>query len=155
VETDDRVSDPSSSDETTQSKKTQFALAVANGASFGRWARSNDVPEATAYQWASEPEVRRQVDSFRRRIIDEAIGRMTKRFAWVADQIADLAETADSSSVRVRALRATFADMIKVSEHFRIEHRLAEVEEKLDRVAPKHGHFQYPPTYPIYGTPIA
>ncbi len=65
----------------------------------------NDVPRRTAYRWAGEPAVRAAVESYRRRVIDRAVGRMASRATWAADMIAKLAKSAKSESVRLSALR--------------------------------------------------
>jgi len=45
-------------EERPRSRKTELALAIANGTSVTAWARGNQVPKRTAYRWAGEPEVR-------------------------------------------------------------------------------------------------
>src|SRR5438876_606582 len=83
--------------------KTQLAFAIAQGESVASWARADQVSERTAYRWANDPKVRRTVASCRRRAIDGAIGHMAGRAMWACDQIANLAEVAESESVRLRA----------------------------------------------------
>jgi hypothetical protein len=121
--------------EARKSGKVQLALAVARGISIAKWARANDVPAPTAYGWAREPEFRRAVETYRRRTIDEAIGRMTRNSTRAADLILNMAERADSESVRLRAARAIFAEMISVSKYSGLEARLHEAEEMLDASA--------------------
>ena len=58
-------------------KKINLALAVAEGESIAAWARQNGVPERTAFYWAKDPTVRREVDACRRRALNQAIGRLT------------------------------------------------------------------------------
>ena len=91
------------SGEHRQSKKTHLALALAQGRSVTTWACANDVPRRTAYRWASEPAVRAAVESYRRRVIDRAVGRLAKHATWAADTIAKLAKDAQSESVRLSA----------------------------------------------------
>ena len=79
-------------EELPEGKKTQLAVAVAQGISVAAWARTNEVPRATAYRWASEPEVRRAVEACRRRIVDQAVGKMTKKSNWAVDRIVKLAD---------------------------------------------------------------
>jgi len=45
-------------EERPRSRKTELALAIANGTSVTAWARGNQVPKRTAYRWAGEPKVR-------------------------------------------------------------------------------------------------
>ena len=62
----------------------------------------------TAYRWAKDPEVRRAVRTYRRRIIDQAIGVMTKQTTRAAGVIAKIATEGESDTVRLRACRAMF-----------------------------------------------
>jgi len=64
------------------------------------------VPERTAQRWANDPKVRRLVETCRRRTVDRAIGRMASRVTRASNQIAKLAEGAESESVKLRALRS-------------------------------------------------
>jgi hypothetical protein len=117
-------------EENRESLKPELAIALAQGVSVIRWARENDVPRTTAYRWAGEPEVRKIVETCRRRVIDRAIGRMTKRSTWVVDRITRLADKAESEAVRLRALRGMLSDMMSVSKYSGLEGRVAEVEEQ-------------------------
>ncbi len=119
------------SEEQRQNLKTQLALAVAAGTSVCAWARAHEVPMRTAYRWANEPKVRGAVETFRRRALDRAIGRMTGRATWAVNGIAKLADSADSESVRLSALRAMLSDMMAVSEFAGLEQRMAQIEEQL------------------------
>ena len=42
--------------EQLKSAKAQLALALAQGVSVAKWARTNDVTKMTAYRWAKEPD---------------------------------------------------------------------------------------------------
>jgi hypothetical protein len=116
-------------DELPKVKKIDLALAIAQGKSAGAWARHNGVPRSTAYSWANDPEVRGAVETCRRRTLDRAIGRMTRRTLWACDRIAELAKAAESESVQLRALRSIFADVMAVSKFSNLENRLAQLEE--------------------------
>jgi hypothetical protein len=56
------------------SQHDQLAMAIAQGKSITEWARQNGAPWRTAQRWASEPDVRRHVEDWRRRILDRALG---------------------------------------------------------------------------------
>ncbi len=114
------------------SQKAQLALAIANGSSVSAWARDNDVPRRTAYRWSREPKVLAAVESYRRRAVDRAIGRMARRVTWATDGIAKLARSAESESVRLAALRSIMSDMMGVSQFVDLEQRITEIEEQLD-----------------------
>jgi len=118
-------------EERPRSRKTELALAIANGTSVAAWARGNQVPKRTAYRWSREPKVRAAVESYRRRAVDRAIGRMARRVTWATDGIAKLAENAESESVKLAALRAILSDMMAVSQFAGLEQRITEIEEQL------------------------
>lgn len=116
--------------ESTNSKKLQLALAVAKGTSIADWARDNQVPERTAYNWARLDRFRAKVDSIRRRILDQAIGRLAMQTVDAADEIAELRKHASSESVKLSANRAVFSDYIGLSKYSGLEGRIAKLEER-------------------------
>jgi hypothetical protein len=118
--------------ESANSQKILLATAIAQGATIAKWAEDNDVGERTAYRWAKEPEVRAEVESIRRRALDQAIGLMAERAAWAVKGILTLGENAKSESVRLSALRAVMSDFVSVSNHAGLEVRMAEIEEQLN-----------------------
>jgi hypothetical protein len=119
-------------DENRENLKVELAFALAQGVSVTAWARARDVPRSTVYKWASEREVRKTVDACRRRMLDRAIGKLTKRSTWVVDRIAGIAEEAESESVRLRALRSMLSEMMAISKYSALEGRVADVEDKFD-----------------------
>ena len=99
-----------------QSRKTRFALAVAEGISPQRWARKNKVSKSTVYRWAKEPKVRARIDSIRCRAIDRAVGRMAKHATWAVEGIVKLADNATSESVRLAALRTIYTQLTQLPQ---------------------------------------
>jgi hypothetical protein len=85
--------------EVRRHKKNHLALAIAGGESIAAWARENGVSERTAFYWAKDPKVRREVDACRRRALNQAIGRLTGMALNAVDGIAHLAKGAESESV--------------------------------------------------------
>jgi hypothetical protein len=126
-----RVPKCAMTEEFPKGKRTELALAIAEGRSVASWARANQVPKRTAYRWAADPKVRSAVESVRRRAVDRAIGRLAKRATWATDEIAVLAKAAESESVRLRALRAMLSDMMGISQFGTLEGRMALIEEQL------------------------
>jgi hypothetical protein len=118
------------SGEARQNRKTQLALAIAQGISPKRWAEANNVSKSTAYRWAEEPDVKARADVIRRRALDRAVGRLSRRVTWAADGIVKLAHTADSEAVKLSALRAIYSEMIRVSRFGTLEERVTELEEQ-------------------------
>jgi hypothetical protein len=115
-----------------EDKKDALALAIARGQSVIAWARKNGVPERTAFRWASDPQVRKSSETWRRNALSQAIGRMARRASAAADGIERLAKGAESESVRLSAWRAILSDQISVAKFSALEARLLEVEEMLD-----------------------
>ena len=113
--------------------KNEFTVAIAEGESIIAWAQENGVPERTAFRWAQDPKVRREVEACRRRVVNQAIGRLTGMTTKAADRISSLAQEANSESVQLRASRAILADMIAVSKFSVLEYRMTEIEEELDK----------------------
>jgi hypothetical protein len=113
--------------------KTKLAIAIAEGQSCAEWASENGVKERTAQRRAAQPHFRAEVESVRRTALDQAVGRMAKRVAWATVRIADLAESANSESVRLAALRSILSDIMAISDFTGLEERIARLEEQ-DRV---------------------
>jgi hypothetical protein len=129
------VKNSAMTEEPRKNTKTQLALAIAQGVPVAAWARANGVSRRTAFNWAKNPLVRKTVESCRRRTIDQAIGKMTKHTTRAVDIILSIANQAKSDSVRLRAARAIFSDMITVSDHSELEFRMTEIEEQLEQRA--------------------
>jgi hypothetical protein len=121
--------------EAHEHKKRLIVPALANGSSVAAFMRANDVPRRSAYRWAHDPKVRVAVERFRRLALDRAIGQMSRRATWAVNGIVKLAESADTDSVRLKAYRAIFADMMSVSKYSGLETRMAVMEEKLGKRA--------------------
>jgi hypothetical protein len=119
-------------EEELKNQKTRLALPIARGESVTDWARRNNVPRRSAFRWASDPKVRRSVESWRRRALDRAFGRMAGLALKAANGIARLADRAESESVQLRSWRAILADQVAVSKFSNLEQRIAEVEELAD-----------------------
>ena len=120
-----------SEEEIPLSKQDQLALAIAQGKSITGWARQNDVPRSTAYSWASKPDCRSDVEDWRRRSLDRVLGWMAGHSLRAVKTLTKLGETAESESVRLRAVRAVLSDQIAVSKHANLEYRMAEIEEEI------------------------
>jgi hypothetical protein len=91
-----------------------------------------DGPDRTAYRWATEPKVRAKIDTYRRRAVDQAIGRLAMRVSWAAGGIVKLAKDANSESVKLAALRSIFSNMMAVSKFAGLDDRVTDIEEQLN-----------------------
>ena len=118
--------------EISKSRKSQVALAIAQGASIAVGARKNDVPIRSADRWVTEPKVRAKIQSYHRHAVGRAIGRLAMRTTWAANAIVKLAEDAKSESVKLAALRSIFSNMMSVSKFAGLEDRITEIEEQLN-----------------------
>jgi hypothetical protein len=125
--------------EVRRHKKINLALAIAEGESIAAWAQENGVSERTAFSWAKDPKVRREVDACRRRVVNQAIGRLTGMTTKAVDGITHLAQEAESESVQLRAWRGVLADLMSVSKFSDLEYRMAEIEEQV-RERTEHTH---------------
>jgi hypothetical protein len=62
-----------------EDKKTSLGIAMARGQPVAAWARKKGVAERTAQRWANEAAVREASDLWRRRTLNQAVGRMVRR----------------------------------------------------------------------------
>jgi hypothetical protein len=115
-------------EEPRERNKLELAVALAKGCSISGWARANHVAKETARRWAREPEVRAEVEAFRRHAIDRAVGVFTKHADWAAVEICKLAGGAESESVKLSALKAVLANLMSVSKYAGLEERMGELE---------------------------
>jgi hypothetical protein len=145
------VQESAMTEEPRKNTKTQLALAIAQGVSVAKWARTNGVPRRTAFQWAKDPEVRKVVQGCRRRVIDQAVGQMTKLSTRAVHTIGWLSEEGDSHAIRLKASRAVLSDMIKVSKFSGLEERMTEIEDKLDKRDAAVGSHIWSPAPAKYG----
>ena len=120
-----------SEEEISLSKQDQLALAIVEGKSINAWARQNDVPRSTAYKWARHPDFRRQVEYCRRRCRDRLLGWTAGHSMRALKGIIELAESAESESVRLRARKFVLQELIAGSKQADLESRMAQIEEKL------------------------
>jgi hypothetical protein len=152
-------------EEHSQDQKARLAVAIARGKSVSAWARKNDVPERTAFEWASEPEVRKSVELWRRRVLNIALDRLTALAPEAIAQLSGKANSgpvppragrailalsgkANSGRVQPRAGRAILADRKSDAELARLEARLAAVEEQLRARAESGARYQCPACCP-------
>jgi transposase-like protein len=100
-------------EEPEEATKTGLAQALAHGVTVASWARAHNVPRNTAYRWSNDPEVRRMVLTFRRRILDRAVGRMARRATKSAEVIVEVANRGtDRRSVLQKAAATARGEML-------------------------------------------
>jgi transposase len=113
-------------------RKSNLALALAQGMSAPKWGEKNGVKKSTAYKWAAEPEMRTRVNSIRRRALDRYVGRLSKRLVWSAEGVVQIADKATSESVRLSALRAIPTDMFKACTFGSLDDRMTALEARFN-----------------------
>jgi hypothetical protein len=113
--------------------KTQLALALLRGISIAEWASAAGVPAPTAYRWARDPDVRKTVESCRRRSIDQAVGQMTRNSKRSVGTIVKIAKRGDSHAIRLRAARAILSEMMPAFRYAGLEERMSELERQFEQ----------------------
>jgi hypothetical protein len=110
----------------------QFALAMAAGQKISVWARKNEVPLRTCYNWTKTKEYQFTVREVRRRALDCAAGQFTRSVAKAVGQISRLANEAQSESVQLQAARLVIKESVKLREHVDLEEQMDDIERRLD-----------------------
>jgi hypothetical protein len=88
--------------------------------------------------------VRKAVESHRRRTLERVIGRMIEDTHLAANEMVRVVKQGDSDSVRLRASRAVFSDLITISKYSALEARMVDVEEKIiQRIGGADGKLTY------------
>src|SRR5437868_10080047 len=123
--------------------KSQLALLIARGQTINTWASQNEVPLRTAYRWSREPQVRGEVQEWRRFVLNLTIGRLARLSLKATDGIAKLGAGAESESVQLRAWRAVLADQMAVAKFSDLEDRMTEIEVKLGKRTGHTNHARY------------
>ncbi len=104
------------SKEERTSLQSDLAAALAAGKSCAEWASANGVSERTAQRWASEPEVRAEIETHRRGNLDQAVSRMSLRVSWATDEIANSQKVLLAAAVAEGTAVAKWASTNEVPE---------------------------------------
>ncbi len=107
----------------------QLALHVAAGKSIRSWALANNLSERTCYGWSAESGFKLQVAEHRRRINDQAVGRLTRHTTRAIGKIARLMDNATSEVVQLNAARTILSELVNLANHHEIEDRIAALEK--------------------------
>jgi hypothetical protein len=103
---------------------------VATGKTVTSWAKKNQIPLRTAYEWHRRPTFKTTVDRYRRRYLDRALGRLARNAAKAAGVVSQLASGADSQGVKLQAARAVLDDLMRVWRFAELEGRVTELERR-------------------------
>jgi hypothetical protein len=116
-----------------ENRLNSLAFAVAAGRSVASWCGEHKIPKRTAYDWTKLPEFKVMVSAHRRRLIDVGLGKLTKHVGKAVAQIAELATSAESESVRLAAARAILSELIAIGNYADLEARVADLEARAER----------------------
>jgi hypothetical protein len=117
-------------DELRNRHQLELAEAIAKGVSINKWAKLHGIPPRTAYNWADRREVRSQVDAIRRRAVDKAVGKMTRRLDWATNRIIKLGNDASSEAVQLSAAKTFYTNVVCLNKYSVLDHRVAALEEE-------------------------
>ena len=88
------------------------------------------MPKSTAYGWAKDADVRRNVESWRRHSFDRALDeQMTRRSTRAVNTITKLANLPSPGRFNSGAARAVLAARIAVSKYATLEYRIRQIEK--------------------------
>jgi hypothetical protein len=104
--------------------------AAARGVAVSKWCRQTATAPATAAKWQSKPEFITDVQEFRGKVLDRAIGKFTGAVNSMADAMIKLAGSALSEPTRLSAQRAMMHNLIKITEFADLSRRIEVLEEK-------------------------
>jgi hypothetical protein len=82
-----------------------LALCIARGQSLRSAAQTLGIGASTASRWARSPGFPDRVEKFRARLVDRAIGRLSRAAASAADTLVNLLDEKHDPDVRIRAAK--------------------------------------------------
>jgi hypothetical protein len=115
----------------TKQELSGLSAAIAAGETVAHWAARQQppIPRRTAYTWSRLPDVRKAVESIRRRCLDRAAGQLARGATAAAAELARLSTAAESEAVRVTACRAVLQEYREVTDYQDLAARVAALEE--------------------------
>jgi hypothetical protein len=105
------------------------ALALASGKTYKAAAKRAGIGERTLYRWARQPGFKRRVGELRGRLVNAAVGRLSKSMGAAAGVLRTLLKSEDED-VKFKAARAVLELGTKIREAAEIEDRLADLERQ-------------------------
>ena len=112
---------------TFTAKHERLALFLAGGMGVKAAAAEVGVGERTAHTWIDDPAFNALVASLRRRLLDQAVGRLAGAAAGAVETLEHLSREG-SEPVRVKAALGILDMLIKVRESVDLEERVAALE---------------------------
>lgn len=105
--------------------------ALAAGATIEAAAQAGAVAERTVYRRMDDPAYRAEIARQRQTAIDRALGRLASASASAVDVLVELAASAESETVRLKAADRAIAHVIALHDHVAVLDRLEELEAQL------------------------
>jgi hypothetical protein len=115
---------------TWTAKQEWLALLLAAGWGIKAAAKELKVGERTAHTWLEDPGYRAFVDDLRRRMLEEAVGKLTDAAGSAVDVLRDLLAH-PNGGVRLRAAMGVLDCLLKYRQHAELDRRVAGLEERL------------------------
>ena len=112
---------------TWNAKQERVALLIAAGRTIKGAARASDVGERTAHEWLADSEYRAFVGQLRGRILNRAVGRLSRATNEAVGELVRLLKD-ESATVRLRAATAILDGAVRMREHVELDDRLAHLE---------------------------
>jgi hypothetical protein len=107
------------------------ALARALGESLKEWSEANGVPPRTVRGWAMTPEFKALVESHRARIVDQAIGKLTRHLTKAVQEMGRLIKEGKDDGIKLAAAKALVDRLIAVHSHAELRARYDELRARL------------------------
>lgn len=120
------------------SKDDALALQLAGGRTIVEAAELAGVHERTARRWLDDAKFRAKVQDLRGRMIDVAAGKLAAGMGAAADVLVDVTAGrlfGKAADRRVRAARSLLEFGLRVKELTELEKQLAELTERVNRLA--------------------
>jgi hypothetical protein len=112
-------------------KQERVALLIAAGRSIKAAAVETKCGERTAHEWLEDSRYRLLISRFRRRMIDRAIGLLTRSTNKAVSTLRKLLES-ENENVRLRAALGIIDATVRLREHVELEERIAALEAMAD-----------------------
>ena len=115
--------------EVNRGRAELLALEMAKGRTLADAAKSLGIAERTARRWYAEPAFRPRVDDLRRRLIDDAIGKLAEAASEAVSTLVALLKPGNPPTVRLGASRGVLSALIDIQSHADLSDRIAALED--------------------------
>src|SRR5262245_40688051 len=109
----------------------RLAARVASGQSVSGAARSEQVPERTAREWAATPEFKQAVKTARESVFARTVGRLGRLSVKAVERLGRLVNSSDED-VALKASVALIDKTLAVRDQFDLAERLCDLEARLN-----------------------